>query len=210
MDAKAILRTAQLLGEARIAAEHVPPIPNGDLPKTSEDGYAVQKALNDFLRKNFQGEPVGWKIGATTDAMQHYLGVTEPAYGRIMSGNVIQNGNALPSDNFCNPGIECEIAFRLGRSSNGEKYTRESVADLIVSVMPAIEIVENRYGDFEDRNTPTLIADDFFHKACVLGNELGDWHSVDLAELFGTVQIDGKNLAEGQGSNVLGLVHLQN
>jgi 2-oxo-3-hexenedioate decarboxylase/2-keto-4-pentenoate hydratase len=204
MDAKAILRTAQLIGDARIAAEPVPPIPDEDLPQTSEDGYAVQKALNDFLRKNFQGEPVGWKVGATTVSMQHYLGVTEPAYGRIMSGNVIQNGNALPSDNFCNPGIECEIAVRLGRSSNGGKYTRESVTDLIDSVMPAIEIVENRYGDLEDRSTPTLIADDFFHKACVLGKELRDWHSVDLAELIGTVQIDGKNLAEGQGSAIMG------
>ncbi|MEE2996375.1 MAG: fumarylacetoacetate hydrolase family protein [Pseudomonadota bacterium] len=204
MDAKANNRNAQLLGEARIGAKHVPPIPDEDLPKTSKDGYAVQKALNNFLRKNFQGEFIGWKIGATTVAMQRYLGVTEPAYGRIMSGNLIQSGSTLTSDNFCNPGIECEIAVRLGRSSNGEKYTRESAADLIDCVVPAIEIVENRYGDFQDRNTPTLIADDFFHKACVLGPELAEWHLLDLAELIGTVRIDGKTIAEGPGSGIMG------
>ncbi|MGB0629456.1 MAG: 2-keto-4-pentenoate hydratase [Alphaproteobacteria bacterium] len=204
MDAKAILRTARLLGEVRIDSHAVPPIPEEDLPHTTEDGYAVQKALHDYLRKNGQGDLAGWKIGATTATMQDYLGVTEPAYGRIMSGTMIDSGSTLSAAGFCNPGIECEIAVRIGRDSNGDGYSREAVAELIDAVIPAIEIVENRYGDFEDRGTPTLIADDFFHKACVLGPEQTDWRSLDLAAITGRVRIDGEEKAEGKGAAVMG------
>ena len=49
--------------------------------------------------------------------MQDYLGVADPAYGRIMSGTMIENGSILTAAGFCNPGIECEIAVRLGKPS---------------------------------------------------------------------------------------------
>ena len=204
MDSRAILRTARILGEVRIEAHPVPPIPEEDLPETPEDGYSVQKALHDYLRKNGQGDLAGWKIGATTATMQDYLGVTEPAYGRIMSGTMIESGGTFAAAGFCNPGVECEIAMRLGKDSEVADYTRESAADLIAAVIPAIEIVENRYGDFEERGTPTLIADDFFHKACVLGPELTDWRSLDLAALTGRVRLDGEEKAQGKGSAVMG------
>ena len=204
MEPKAILRTARLLGEVPIDSHPVPPIPDDDLPQTADEGYAVQKALHDYLRHNGQGELAGWKIGATTATMQDYLDVAEPAYGRIMSGTMIENGSILTAAGFCNPGIECEIAVRLGKPSEGDGYTKESVADMISTVLPAIEIVENRYGDFEERGTPTLIADDFFHKACVLGPERADWTSLDLAALTGRVRIDGDEKAEGTGAAVMG------
>jgi len=35
--------------------------------------------------------------------------------------------------------------------------------------MAAIEVVQDRYVDYPTLDTPTLIADDFFHHACVLG-----------------------------------------
>ncbi len=204
MDPKAVLRTARLLGEVRIDSHPVPPIPEEDLPETTEDGYRVQTALHAYLRKNGQGELAGWKIGATTATMQDYLGVTEPAYGRIMSGTLIENGAKFASAGFCNPGIECEIAVRIGRDSHGTAYTRDSAAELVSAVIPAIEIVENRYGDFEQRGTPTLIADDFFHKACILGDEVGNWKSIDLAAVSGSVRIDGDEKARGTGAAVMG------
>jgi 2-keto-4-pentenoate hydratase len=204
MDAEAVLRAARLLGEVRIEALPVPLIPDEDLPATKEDGYLVQQALHDYLRRNGQGNLAGWKIGATTANMQAYLGVTEPAFGRVMSGTMIENGASLVSPGFCNPGVECEIAVRLTADAEGGNYTRESVADLIGAILPAIEVVENRYGDFAERGTPTLIADDFFHKACVLGPEVSDWESLDLAGLAGWVRIDGNEKARGNGAAVMG------
>ncbi|MEL0022424.1 MAG: fumarylacetoacetate hydrolase family protein, partial [Rickettsiales bacterium] len=161
-------------------------------------------ALHDYLRENGQGELAGWKIGATTATMQDYLGVTEPAYGRIMSGTLIANSARVASAGFCNPGIECEIAVRIGTGSDGGGYTRDTAAGLVSAIMPAIELVENRYGDFAERGTPTLIADDFFHKACIIGDELENWESLDLAAIAGSVRIDGDEKATGNGAAVMG------
>ena len=204
MDAKAVLRTAQLLGGARIKSHQVGSIPPDETPETVEEGYRVQKALHDFLHDSGQGKLVGWKIGATSQAMRDYLGVNTPAYGRVMSSNLFESGVTLSATEFCNLGIECEIAFRIGKNFDGNGYTRNTVSNLIETFIPAIEIVENRYDDFLKVGTPTLIADDFFHKACVLGSEISDWQSLDLAALVGTVWLNGKQISEGRGSEIMG------
>lgn len=59
MEPKAILRTARLLGEVPIDSHPVPPIPDDDLPRTADEGYAVHKAPHDYLRHNGQGELAG-------------------------------------------------------------------------------------------------------------------------------------------------------
>lgn len=204
MDAESLTKIAHLLGEARLAAQPVPDISPADAPQTIVDGYAVQAALNRYFRERTNGTLVGWKIGATTTDMQQYLGVDGPAYGRILSGNVYDAGAQLDRRTFCNPGIECEIAVCIGSDARNGPYTRETIGELVDAVLPAIEIVENRYGDFLARGTPTLVADDFFHKACILGAPVTDWQNVDLAAVAGRTLIDGDEKGAGLGADVMG------
>lgn len=204
MDAAAISRCAALIGGARLAAAPVPDLADADRPERIADGYSVQAALHDYFREHTGSTLAGWKIGATTGSMQAYLGVDGPACGRMMSDNVYENGTSLAASGFCNPGIECEIGLRIGADSAGGAYTRDSVGDIVDTVFPAIEIVENRYGDFLARGTPTLVADDFFHKACVLGAEISDWRDIDLAALVGRTRIDGVEKGRGTGAEVMG------
>ena len=204
MDAAALSRTAALIGAARLAALPVPGIGEADRPSSIEGGYAVQAALHDYFRSKTGSSLAGWKIGATTTSMQKYLGVDGPAYGRVITANVYDNGASLPASGFCNPGIECEIGMRIGADATGGGYTRDTVGAIVGAVFPAIEIVENRYGDFLARGTPTLIADDFFHKACVLGDEISDWQSIDLAATAGSTLIDGTEKGTGTGAEVMG------
>ena len=49
-----------------------------------------------------------------------------------------------------------------------------------------------------------MIADDFSHKACVLGPALSDWESLDVAALSGRVRIDDEKKASGQDAAVMG------
>lgn len=204
MDAEARSRTAALIGAARLAAAPVPDIAGADCPDSIPDGYAVQDALHEYFRTQTNSSLAGWKIGATTTSMQAYLGVDGPAYGRVMASNVYENGASIAAAGFCNPGIECEIGMRIGRDATDTAYTRDTVGDIVETVFPAIEIVENRYGDFLARGTPTLIADDFFHKACVLGNEIADWQSIDLVATAGRTLIDGIEEGSGTGAEVMG------
>lgn len=206
MDSAAITRIAALLGDARGAARPVPPLTPAERPQSTADGYAVQKALSAHLVSQGQGAHIGWKVGATTADMQKYLKVDGPAYGRMLSANRYKPAATLPRAGFFQPGIECEIGVRIGRdASNGtELYDRHTIGALVEAVFPAIEIVENRYGDFLERGSPSMIADDFFHKACVPGAEITRWRNIDLAAVTGQTVIDGDVRGTGIGSEVMG------
>lgn len=204
MQNTALVAAAGRIGAARIAASPVPDLAGDQNPNDIADGYRLQAAVHDYLKDETGSSLAGWKIGATTASMQEYLGVDGPAYGRVMTSNVYENGASLAASGFCNPGIECEIAMRLNSDSGLAPYTSDTVGDIVGSILPAIEIVENRYGDFLARGTPTLIADDFFHKACVLGDEITDWKNIDLAAVTGRTLIDGKEEGSGTGAEVMG------
>ena len=61
------------------------------------------------------------------------------------------------------------IAIRPRKASDGAGYTIGSVADLIDTVIPAIENVKNQFGNLEEWGTSTLIVDDFFTKPASSG-----------------------------------------
>lgn len=204
MDQAFLASSAALIGAARLAAAPVPDLIGNALPGNITDGYLMQTALHDYIRAETGSTLAGWKIGATTESMQAYLGVNGPAYGRVMASNVYENDATIGASGFCNPGIECEIGMRIDSNSGYAPYTSDTIGDIVGSIFPAIEIVENRYGDFLARGTPTLIADDFFHKACVLGDEISDWKNLDLAAMAGRTLIDGVEKGSGTGSEVMG------
>lgn len=204
MDDDTLARCASLIGDARLAASSLPTLAASVRPDSIADGYAVQSALHGYFCDRAGSTLAGWKIGATTASMQKYLGVDGPAYGRVMDSNVHASGAALSASGFCQPGIECEIGMRIGADAAETPYTRETIGGIVDTLFPAIEIVENRYGDFLARGTPTLIADDFFHKACVPGEEIRDWRAIDLAAVKGRTLIDGVEKGSGTGAEVMG------
>ena len=169
-------------------------------------GYDIQSQLAAWLTVHGQGALAGYKIGATARGMQQVLGVPGPVYGHILSRNVLQSGGTVDCNPDCRPGVECEIAFRLGDdlAPSTTPFTRDQLASCIDAVIPAIEVVENRYGDFRNCSIALLTADDFFHKACVLGKSVSNWHGIDLPGVMGTISLNGEQVETGQGKDVLG------
>lgn len=196
----------EALGRARLSAKSIPEFAADERPKGEAEGYEVQAGLAEWFRSEGLGKAAGYKVGATTAAMQQYLGVGMPAYGRIMEANVYASGAHIDASRFCKPGIECEIAVRIGADIplRDAEWTREDLAGHIAAIAPAIELVENRYGDFLAAGFGTLIADDFFHKACVLGDFIADWRAIDLPRVSGRTVIDGAEVAAGDGAQVMG------
>jgi 2-keto-4-pentenoate hydratase len=70
--------------------------------------------------------------------------------------------------------------------------------------MAAIEVVQDRYVDYPSLDTPTLIADDFFHYACVLGAQAESLPPQSLREVTGTMAINGRPVGHGVGTDILG------
>ncbi|MCH8036590.1 MAG: fumarylacetoacetate hydrolase family protein, partial [Proteobacteria bacterium] len=107
---------------------------------------------------------------------------------------------------YCRVGVECEIVVRLGASLPAERapYTRDTVAGAVAACMAGIEVVDDRYEDFRSLDIWTLAADDFFNAGCVLGAPVADFADLDLAALAGRMTINGAEVGQGLGRDVLG------
>src|SRR5262249_36509595 len=149
--------------------------------------------------------PGGFKIGATGRRMQEYLGLSGPAAGFMAFGNVLRSGATVRFADFVRPGAECELAVRLARDLPPRPCSAEQAADAVGDLVVGIEIVENRYGELLEVGVPTLIADQVYHGAAVLGGQgQGDWRSLDIPTLRGRLVVDGHVRDEGAGAELMG------
>lgn len=169
-------------------------------PGSVAEGIAAQVALAGLLGA---AEPAGFKIGATAVAMQRYLGLAGPAAGFMPEASLLGSGSTLAIDRFFRPGVECEIAVQLGRDLPGACSAAEA-REAVEAVMPAIEIVENRYADLAAFGASALIADQVFHAAAVLGEPVAEWRAVDFGPVRGRLSVDGAVRGEGLGRDLLG------
>ena len=196
---------AALLGEARNRGAAVGPLPDSLRPADEAGGYRIQRALRAWFAAQGDAPPAGYKLGCTTPVMQAMLGLDGPVYGGVRGGDVHPSGATLAASGFRAPGIECEIAVRLARDIDARERppSRSETGAAIAQAMPAIEIVDNRYGDWSALGTPTLIADDFFQAACILGPP-AECNPMALDTAAGRTLIDGAETGRGRGADVLG------
>ncbi len=175
-------------------------------PRSIDEAYDAQAILADLATRKGIGMAVGYKIGATTPVMQEYLGVSEPLYGRILDINMRDSGDAFVCEGSCPIGLECEIAFQFGQDIPQQDldWTGASIQPYIARCAPAIEVVENRYGDFRQRPVETIIADDVFQRGFALGPWRSDWTELDLQGTEAQLLVDGAVVEEGRGAAVLG------
>jgi 2-keto-4-pentenoate hydratase len=204
-----IYEAAKAIASARLSAKALYPLPAPVRPQDVAEGYQVQNAVHEILAETKWGHVVGYKIGCTTSVMQQYLKISHPCAGGLFSGRIHRGRADLNRGSYFRPGIECEIAVRLGRdlSSADAPFTADQVAEAVESYMPAIEVVDERYADWPHTEAPTLIADDFFAAGCVLGAPTPRQVLPDLAPLTGQAFINGVEAARGVGADVMGHPH---
>ena len=203
-----ILQAAQIIATSRRNRAALKALPREIAPQDEAEGYRVQRAVHDLLLPS-TGVLVGYKIGCTSKVMQQYLDIPHPCGGGVFARGVHESGVSLRADDFVRVGVECEIAVRLGRSlaAGQGPFTAESVASAIEAYLPAIEIVDDRYEQWETLGAPTLVADDFFAAACVLGAPRARNTVPDLLSVNGRALINGEEAGRGTGADVLGHPH---
>ena len=201
----AVDQAVALYVAARHRRQRIAVLPDACRPASLDEAYAVQAALSERLGAT-HGAVCGRKIGCTTPVMQRYLEIAHPCAGTLYENRTYAAPATVAYADHWRPGVECEIAVRLGQAlpTAEAPFGRAAVADAVEACMAAIEIVDDRYEDFRALDTPTLIADDFFSAGAVLGPPVSAWRDVDLAAAGGTMAINGKSVGAGTGADVMG------
>jgi 2-keto-4-pentenoate hydratase len=193
---------AQALRQIRRDRAEVWPLPREIAPSSAAEGAAVQLALAELVRAV---PPAGFKIGGTGKRMQEYLGIDTPIAGFMRAEDVYHGHAELRFADFIKPAVECEVAVRLARDLPAGPCSLEQALAAVGEFFAGVEIVENRYGDLKDLGTPTLVADQMYHCAAVIGDgHEVDWRAVDIGALRGRISLDNGTTDEGVTSDLLG------
>ena len=194
------------VAKGRIEGLRLGELPGDARPRDAAEAYAAQDALHSILVSSGRGRPVAHKIGCTTPVMQAFLGIDSPCAGRIFDRDVHFQEALFDMSGLLHPGVECELAVFIGASlePGGWTFTAESVRPAVEAVFPAIEVVDDRWEDYKSVSTPSLIADDFFARACVVGEPVAEWQSIDLGAVTGRMTINGGLVGTGVGGDIMG------
>lgn len=177
----------------------------GTLGGLSEaDAYALQFAVHEKLAA--AGDPLaGWKIALTLPNQYEPLKLSGPVFAGIYKSGLRQSGAVFEPGWPIKPGIEPEMVVRIAKdTAPGTKYTPDSIRAHIANVYCGMELVDNRYADVTKMSGPARIADNVLQAALVTGTEIKNWQTLDYPTLKGQSLLDGKVLATGPGSAVMG------
>jgi len=167
-----------------------------------DDAYRVQLAL--VARRCARGEQIiGRKVAFTSRGTMSQFGITESAFGTILSGGVFADGDTVPLSRFPAVGAEAEIAFMIGDLLRGPGVTVAHALQATTGVMPAIEII-NLCLTHTPWQAAEVIATNAVHGGIVLGGQLTPIEGLNLRYEGMVVEVDGEAIGSGAGVEVLG------
>ena len=189
---------AQQLWQARISATKLDSNFAGS-PATEAEGYAIQAAMIAA-----SGLPlVGWKVGATVEALFAMLGVSQPFLGPLFERFTHDNGVELPV--LPGTSIESEITVRLQSDlpCRAQPYGRAELEAAVAAIYPSFEIVGARFeGELAGAGF-RVIADGGANIGTIVGPEIRDWSSYDLADHPVKLSINGEPVNTGSTAVLL-------
>ena len=171
---------------------------------------AALAAQDAYVRRlvAVRGPVAGYKVALTTPAMQTLTGFSEPARGRLFANTVHACPHAIRGVDFGRLGLECEVAFRIGKAlaPTGVPYDPPSVLPAVAEFMPAFEVIDDRGADYSTfaQTVFDFIADNTWNAGVVLGAPAPAARAGELPDARGSMYINGKLIAEGHGRDVLG------
>ncbi len=200
-----IERAGEWLFEAHRRREPFAPLPAELAPGTVAEAYAVQGEYVG-LRRRALGTVAGYKVALTTSALRGLMGLEDSIAGDILEKTIRRAPASLRAADYVHLLVEFELAVELAEDlpAVGAPYTRERVAQAVGALMPAFEVLDDRSADYAKTSALMLIADNAWNEGVVLGAPVRDWKKHDLAALRGVGSVNGKQVGEGFGRDVLG------
>lgn len=165
-----------------------------------DSAYAISELVTQ-KREAGGARRVGRKVGLTNPVVQQRAGVDEPDYGVILDDMVFESPVNHPRSKYIHPKIEAELAFVLRKDVRDDSI--ETLVDAIDYVVPALELVDNRYPDYKMKIVDT-IADNAACEGIVVGSERQAYGDTDLKDVEMILFKDGEELTRGKGEAVMG------
>ncbi len=197
---------AEFLFGLRCGKRTADAIPADAMPRSHEEAYHAQAALVQMLLDQSKGQTIGYKAAATNEAAQKLLHVEAPFFGRLLSSSSLRSPASHPAKDFTVRVVEAEFGFEIGTDvpRRNDAYTKDSIAEFVAAVIPAIEIVDHRFHDWTAVGAASLIADNAIHGAWIAGDPVLDWRGTDLSLQSVSVAVNGEVIRIGSGAAVLG------
>jgi 2-keto-4-pentenoate hydratase len=199
---QAVLALAARLCEAEHARQPVAPVRGEIPPGDAALAYAVQRA-NVVARCAAGERVVGRKIGLTSPAVQHQLGVDQPDFGTLFASMAYGDNAPMPLSRLIQPKVEAEIALVLKHDLVQEKHTFTDLIDATAYALAAIEVVDSRIQNWDIRFVDT-VADNASSAMFVLGSHPVPLSAIDLTACAMTLSQDNEVLSRGNGAACLG------
>lgn len=197
-----IQHLAHRLWDAGRTRQPIPPIRteigSGDI----RTAYEVQEVLT--LRRLRDGcRVVGRKIGLTSAAVQHQLGVDQPDFGMLFDDMERTEDDRIETWRLINPKVEAELAFVLADDLCDDELEVDTVRAGVEYVVPALEIVDSRIQDW-DISIVDTVADNASSALFVLGAERRGIEDVEPADVEMELTANGRQVSSGTGRSCLG------
>ena len=193
MEEEQISRAADILAAAWRDNVQIAGLAEACRPRSEDDAYAIQWALNGLLGH----ETVGWKLGHSSPAALRRIGMETPPAGRLFAPTVRDSPASFAADELHAPRLEGEFAYRLGRDlpARPAGYAADEVLAAVDTVFLAIEIADSRFADAQAAGILDAVADNMSTGGFVLGPAVEAWRELDLRALSVTLKVDGETAA---------------
>ena len=186
------MNLAEILAEARRANRQITtPI------QPPEDGYGVQDEVTRLLG----WEPLGWKIAATTPAMQARLRMSEPIRGRSFRRFATTAPARFRHAELLDPLVEAEFFVTLAADIPRGASLAE-ITPHITRIQAGVEIAECRFPMSALPAPQAILADGCANGRYVFGPDI--MPGSDLAAMPVSVTVNGTPRRQGHGADVMG------
>ncbi|WP_457629874.1 2-keto-4-pentenoate hydratase [Oceanithermus sp.] len=175
--------------------------------KTVDEGLAFQARFVAGLEP-IVGQPVGYKVGLTSKAVQEKFGVDHPLRGVLLEGMLLESGATVPARFGAVPIVEADLLVRVKDAGINEARTPEEVVKHIDQVIPFIELPDLVLKKGEPLNGATITAINVGARLGVLGEPIAVEPTRDFAQALAEMQVfvsmDNKLVMKVPGSAILG------
>ncbi|HSI67693.1 MAG TPA: fumarylacetoacetate hydrolase family protein [Planococcus sp. (in: firmicutes)] len=163
--------------------------------------YGIQHAVTELKLEKSHESLIGYKVSLTSKDTQDLFDTDAPLYGGLTESALLDGQMALAD--LAAPLLEVELMFIAKEKLSIE----DDIQDILrkMDVAPGIEVPDSRFEEwFPKISVGQVIADSAVAGKVVLGEPQLSKSFEELDNLEATLTLNGKLIAEGSSSSVLG------